>query len=237
MQKSVYIETLGCQMNKSDSERIAGMLYHLGYELTDNEKEAFILWSLAWNISDGAYNEDYKEIDRWASEEDVREEDYLETYEYIYSLLTNGNLEQYREKLKELKADYLLADFKSWCREMAVNPCIDQILNPFPDEELDEALTQKTADGIVRKAFKGEPKSFKFRGLEVNNAYNNGLNKISVRNDDLSINTSFEYDEQTKRFKGDDIWKKALQNNNFLIYYLVMIIYMFKIIDINHRQS
>lgn len=183
-------------------------------KLTRHEKEAFILWSLAWNISDGAYNEDYKEIDRWASEEDVSEEDYLETYEYIYSLLTNGNLEQYREKLKELKADYLLADFKSWCREMAVNPCIDQILNPFPDEELDEALTQKTADGIVRKAFKGEPKSFKFRGLEVNNAYNNGLNKISVKNDDLSINTSFEYDEQTKRFKGDDIWKKALQNNN-----------------------
>ena len=30
--KKVYIETMGCQMNKSDSERMFGMLAHFDYE-------------------------------------------------------------------------------------------------------------------------------------------------------------------------------------------------------------
>ena len=38
--KKVYIETLGCQMNKSDSERILGILSHFGYEPTQDEHEA-----------------------------------------------------------------------------------------------------------------------------------------------------------------------------------------------------
>ncbi len=41
--KKLYIETLGCQMNKSDSERIAGILSHFGYVETENEKEADLL--------------------------------------------------------------------------------------------------------------------------------------------------------------------------------------------------
>ena len=38
--KKVYIETLGCQMNKSDTERILGILSHFNYEPTEDEKEA-----------------------------------------------------------------------------------------------------------------------------------------------------------------------------------------------------
>ena len=38
--KKVYIETMGCQMNKSDSERMFGMLAHFGYEKTEDAKEA-----------------------------------------------------------------------------------------------------------------------------------------------------------------------------------------------------
>ena len=38
--KKLYIETLGCQMNKSDTERIYGMLSHFGYQKADEEKEA-----------------------------------------------------------------------------------------------------------------------------------------------------------------------------------------------------
>lgn len=38
--KKVYIETLGCQMNKSDSERIFGILSHFGYEPSEDENEA-----------------------------------------------------------------------------------------------------------------------------------------------------------------------------------------------------
>ena len=38
--KKVYIETMGCQMNKSDTERMLGMLSHFGYEEVENPKSA-----------------------------------------------------------------------------------------------------------------------------------------------------------------------------------------------------
>ena len=38
--KKLFIDTLGCQMNKSDTERIIGMLTHFGYETTQDEYEA-----------------------------------------------------------------------------------------------------------------------------------------------------------------------------------------------------
>lgn len=42
--KKVYIETLGCQMNKSDTERIYGILSHFGYEPAgENEADFFIV--------------------------------------------------------------------------------------------------------------------------------------------------------------------------------------------------
>ena len=41
--KKVYIETMGCQMNKSDAERMFGMLEHLGYTQTTEPKEADML--------------------------------------------------------------------------------------------------------------------------------------------------------------------------------------------------
>ena len=39
----VYIETMGCQMNKSDTERMLGMLEHFGYEETKEPKDADLL--------------------------------------------------------------------------------------------------------------------------------------------------------------------------------------------------
>lgn len=41
--KKVYVETLGCQMNKSDSERVLGMLSHFDYMECEEPKEADLL--------------------------------------------------------------------------------------------------------------------------------------------------------------------------------------------------
>ena len=41
--KKIFIDTLGCQMNKSDTERIFGMLSHFDYEAVEDEKEADLL--------------------------------------------------------------------------------------------------------------------------------------------------------------------------------------------------
>ena len=39
-----YIQTLGCQQNEADSERIAGLCVMMGYEMTDNPEEADIIF-------------------------------------------------------------------------------------------------------------------------------------------------------------------------------------------------
>ncbi|NNE66002.1 MAG: tRNA (N6-isopentenyl adenosine(37)-C2)-methylthiotransferase MiaB [Pyrinomonadaceae bacterium] len=41
--KKVYLETFGCQMNVSDSERVASQLEQLGYAITDSEESADIV--------------------------------------------------------------------------------------------------------------------------------------------------------------------------------------------------
>ena len=42
--KKIYIETLGCQMNKSDTERILGILSHFGYmPSVEDEADFFIV--------------------------------------------------------------------------------------------------------------------------------------------------------------------------------------------------
>ncbi len=41
--KKAFVYTLGCQQNEADSEKIMGLLLQMGYEKTDDEKEADIL--------------------------------------------------------------------------------------------------------------------------------------------------------------------------------------------------
>ena len=49
--KKLFIDTLGCQMNKSDTERIIGMLTHFDYEQTNDEQEADLLRVLLLRLS------------------------------------------------------------------------------------------------------------------------------------------------------------------------------------------
>lgn len=63
--KKLYIETLGCQMNKSDSERIAGILSHFGYVETENEKEADLLIINTCSIRQLSADKAYSKIGVW----------------------------------------------------------------------------------------------------------------------------------------------------------------------------
>ena len=63
--KKLYIETLGCQMNKSDSERIAGILSHFGYIETENEKEADLLIINTCSIRQLSADKAYSQLGVW----------------------------------------------------------------------------------------------------------------------------------------------------------------------------
>lgn len=66
--KKVYIETLGCQMNKSDTERILGMLSYLGYEATKevkNSKSADLLIINTCSIRQLSEDKAYSRLGLW----------------------------------------------------------------------------------------------------------------------------------------------------------------------------
>ncbi len=72
--KNLYIETLGCQMNKSDSERISGILSHFGYVETDNEKEADMLIINTCSIRQLAADKAYSKLGVWGKWKKTRPE-------------------------------------------------------------------------------------------------------------------------------------------------------------------
>lgn len=65
MTKYVYIETMGCQMNKSDTERMLGMLLHLGYEETKVQEEADLLMVNTCSIRQLSEDKAFSQLGVW----------------------------------------------------------------------------------------------------------------------------------------------------------------------------
>ena len=63
--KKVYIETMGCQMNKSDTERMLGILSHFGYEEVENPKTADLLMVNTCSIRQLSEDKAYSLIGAW----------------------------------------------------------------------------------------------------------------------------------------------------------------------------
>jgi tRNA-2-methylthio-N6-dimethylallyladenosine synthase len=61
-----WITTFGCQMNKADSERMAGILEHLGYEAGSGEDEADLVLYNTCTIRDNAEQKVYSYLGRQA---------------------------------------------------------------------------------------------------------------------------------------------------------------------------
>ena len=61
----VYIETMGCQMNKSDTERMRGMLSHFGYEETKNQEEADLLMVNTCSIRQLSEDKAFSQLGVW----------------------------------------------------------------------------------------------------------------------------------------------------------------------------
>ena len=60
-----HLVTLGCQMNKSDSERMKTVIVQMGYSWTDHEEEANLLGVLACSVREKAIHKVYSRIHRW----------------------------------------------------------------------------------------------------------------------------------------------------------------------------
>ncbi len=63
--KRVFVDTMGCQMNKSDTERMLGMLSYLGYDETKEPKEADLLIINTCSIRQLSEDKAFSEIGTW----------------------------------------------------------------------------------------------------------------------------------------------------------------------------
>lgn len=63
--KTVYIDTMGCQMNKSDTERMLGMLSHFGYEETKTPEDADLLMINSCSIRQLSENKAFSAVGTW----------------------------------------------------------------------------------------------------------------------------------------------------------------------------
>ena len=68
--KRVYVETFGCQMNKSDSEHMLGLLDEIGYEPTDEIKLANLMILNTCAIREGAEDKVYSYLGAWRKVKD-----------------------------------------------------------------------------------------------------------------------------------------------------------------------
>lgn len=65
MTKKVYIETMGCQMNKSDTERMLGMLSHFDYEETKIQEDADLLMVNTCSIRQLSEDKAFSQLGVW----------------------------------------------------------------------------------------------------------------------------------------------------------------------------
>jgi len=65
MRKKVFIDTMGCQMNKSDTERMLGMLSCIGYDSTEIPEEADLLMINTCSIRQLSEDKAFSEIGTW----------------------------------------------------------------------------------------------------------------------------------------------------------------------------
>lgn len=70
--KNVYIETFGCQMNKSDSEHMLGLLDELGYQPTGDINVADLMVLNTCAIRESAEEKIYSYLGRWREHKENR---------------------------------------------------------------------------------------------------------------------------------------------------------------------
>jgi tRNA-2-methylthio-N6-dimethylallyladenosine synthase len=60
-----HIVTLGCQMNKSDSERVNSVIEEMGYSWTEKEEDAELLGVISCSVRQKAIDKVYTKIHKW----------------------------------------------------------------------------------------------------------------------------------------------------------------------------
>lgn len=99
-QMKYHIITLGCQMNKSDSERVRTVIEGMGYQWTDSEEEAGLLGVIACSVRQKSIDKVYSRIARWNRQKNKRnllsfvsgcilpadKEKFLKLFDFVFTM-------------------------------------------------------------------------------------------------------------------------------------------------------
>jgi tRNA-2-methylthio-N6-dimethylallyladenosine synthase len=107
-----HVVILGCQMNKSDSERVTSVIDKMGFQWTENEEEADLLGVIACSVRQKAIDKVYTRINKWNKWKSRRNlvsfvsgcilpsdrEKFLKLFDIIFQM---GELVQFPEMLRQ----------------------------------------------------------------------------------------------------------------------------------------
>ena len=107
-----HLVTLGCQMNKSDSERIATVIEQMGYFRTEKEEDADLIGIIACSVRQKAIDKVYTKISKWNKWKDRKNlvtfvtgcvlpldrEKFLKLFDLIFQI---SELSQFPEMLRQ----------------------------------------------------------------------------------------------------------------------------------------
>src|SRR3989338_5157358 len=99
MRKKYFLEVFGCQMNKSDAERLSSILDTLGMERTENENDAQLIAVQACSVRQSAIDRIFARIHVWQERQKTNKE--------LLTLLTGCVLPDDKKKFSK-KFDILL---------------------------------------------------------------------------------------------------------------------------------
>ena len=166
--KKIYIETMGCQMNKSESERIIGMLSHFGYEECENPREADLLIVNTCSIRQLSANKAYSQIGVWGkwkrhrnikigfcgcvAQQDGEKLDAI--LSEIKNIVDKKVMDKIKKKVKSI-FDFFISDFDG------ENYSNDDVLSVFKARELRKHLkkilkVEKKRDDDVNRRIESE---------------------------------------------------------------------------------
>jgi tRNA-2-methylthio-N6-dimethylallyladenosine synthase len=98
MPKKYHIHTLGCQQNRSDSERVASVFQSIGYQATEDEKDADVVVVNSCAIRQTSMDRVYGKLRHWRPRQEKGE---------LITILTGCVLKHDRERLGK-EFDYIV---------------------------------------------------------------------------------------------------------------------------------
>lgn len=164
-----HLISLGCQMNKSDGERISTVIEQMGYQWTDHEEEANLLGILACSVRQKSIDKVYSKIQKWNKSKDHRN---LVTF--ISGCILPKDKEQFLTLFDILFHINELVEFPEMLRQYGV---VTPVNHTFRVSHLDSGRDRSTIEVIQQK----ESESFGSKDVNMNKTVQNSIENTGER--------------------------------------------------------